>query len=269
MKHLTLNHCVNVSAEALGHLLHDYSSISVVDICGCLHLRELKTLHPHIRWLWNPVEIRSRHRAPISQGRDSHRKVRKLKLIGTKRDIPTRGSDGCSVHSMDENVSRDKSTEDEESMVADPMIIDSPDPVEKDHLGLGHPREAKRLKVSKEGRSGLSNGHAKDDGYQDHLNGGERGSGLQVKRDLYTVKRKVKAVHKLTFKKQAHVDPSLKKGTSPIRKFETSGKDLSSSPKTSEKDLEKELASALKTVMEADFDQVFFHLVCFLCCTTP
>ncbi|CAM6011530.1 unnamed protein product [Sphagnum balticum] len=151
LNYVILNSCTNVSSEALGHLLKACSSIRVVEINGCMQLREVVALHPQVEWVSKPLESKSPSTRPSSVGRLSvYNKVKTLKIVGRKRQNSSRGLEDQSGYSLDESGSRDKSTGEEESTDADPMMIDSLDSTEKDMANrVEHSltRELKRVKV--------------------------------------------------------------------------------------------------------------------------
>jgi hypothetical protein len=265
LKYVILNSCTNVSSEALGHLLKACSSIRVVEINGCMQLREVVALHPQVEWVSKPLESKR----PSSVGRLSvDNKVKTLKIVGRKRQNSSRGLEDQSGYSLDESGSRDKSTGEEESTDADPMMIDSLDSTEKDMANrVEHSltRELKRVKVGsvrKVVRTVLPNG-CNNYKTQELTNGAEEGLHVKKKGDIDPVNCKMKALHNMTsnFKASSTHLSVTEKSTSPSCKVEFLGKGISLSPKVAEKELEKELTAALKAVMDADIDHVFFHAV--------
>ncbi|CAK9199570.1 unnamed protein product [Sphagnum troendelagicum] len=200
LKYVILNSCTNVSSEALGHLLKACSSIRVVEINGCMQLREVVALHPQVEWVSKPLESKR----PSSVGRLSvDNKVKTLKIVGRKRQNSSRGLEDQSGYSLDESGSRDKSTGEEESTDADPMMIDSLDSTEKDMANrVEHSltRELKRVKVGsvrKVVRTVLPNG-CNNYKTQELTNGAEEGLHVKKKGDIDPVNCKMKALHNMT-----------------------------------------------------------------------
>lgn len=249
-----------MSSEGLGILLKSYPAILEVQINGCTQLRELVNLYPKIRWLGNPWASKSS--GCLIPRKLGHHKVKNRKRTGERREAE-QGFDGYSGCSLDENGYPDKSADERESPGTERTLVDILGPVgaEMRQVGPGQSRETKRLKVNrgKGSQSGFGPGISKYPEQQKTGINYEKGIQTKVSRDEYSTKRKVKS--RLAYKKQANLTRPSKKSTSMSRKPETPGKDVTRSPKHAEKDLEKALAAALKTVMEADSDQVFFRLV--------
>jgi hypothetical protein len=197
-----------------------------------------------------------------------YNKVKTLKIVGRKRQNSSRGLEDQSGYSLDESGSRDKSTGEEESTDADPMMIDSLDSTEKDMANrVEHSltRELKRVKVGsvrKVVRTVLPNG-CNNYKTQELTNRAEEGLHVKKKGDIDPVNCKMKALHNMTsnFKASSTHLSVTEKSTSPNCKVEFLGKGISLSPKVAEKELEKELTAALKAVMDADIDHVFVHAV--------
>ncbi|CAM6037532.1 unnamed protein product [Sphagnum compactum] len=204
LNYVILNSCTNVSSEALGHLLKACSSIRVVEINGCMQLREVVALHPQVEWVSKPLESKSPSTRPSSVGRLSvDNKVKTLKIVGRKRQNSSRGLEDQSGYSLDESGSRDKSTGEEESTDADPMMIDSLDSTEKDMANrVEHSltRELKRVKVGsvrKVVRTVLPNG-CNNYKTQELTNGAEEGLHVKKKGDIDPINCKMKALHNMT-----------------------------------------------------------------------
>lgn len=255
MRRITLDHCVNVSSKGLGRLLKSYSSIREVAISGCAQLKELVDLYPQVKFVGNPWA------AP--NGLESQRHILNNKVnsksIGGKRE---HGDDGHSACSLDDIGYRDKSTEGSESPGTDCRGVNILDPLSKDALQMAYPsRDFKRLKANP--GYGVRNGFGISAGRNDdQLSVGtvdEKESLPRRRRNVHSSKRKLNS--KLIIKTQSGALGSSKKAGVSGQKTDYTGKEVLWNLKNTEKDLDKALARALKVVMEADSDHLFFRLV--------
>ncbi|XP_024381473.1 histone-lysine N-methyltransferase ATXR3 isoform X3 [Physcomitrium patens] len=235
LKHITLDHCLNVSSKGLERLLKSYPSIREVGICGCARLIELVELYPQVRWVGNPFAV--------AHGIDTQRhglRYNKLssKSSGGKREY---GDDVNSGGSLDETRYRDKSTEKSESPGTIRRVVNSLDPLGKDvHASqMGYPcRDFKRLKENS--MSGTRNGFC--------TSAGKHGIS----------KRKLNS--KSTIKSQSSVRGSLKGTPVSSEKADNVAKEVSWNVKDAEKNPEKAMARALRVVMEADSEHLFHRM---------
>ncbi|KAG0624404.1 hypothetical protein M758_3G245200 [Ceratodon purpureus] len=253
LRRITLDHCMNVSSKGLGRLLKSYPAIREVAISGCVQLRELVELYPQVKWVGNPWAV--------PQGLDLLRySVTNNKFnqrdVGGKREHGDDGHSGCS---LDEIGYRDKSTEESESPGTnhriDPLVKDA------DAFQVGYPsRDSKRLKAN--AGNGVRNGFGinvgKTDDQQSVGTVDEKELQLKKRRNAYSSKRKLN--NKLIIKTQNSALGSSKKVAVSSQKADNVAKEVLWSSKNTEKDIDKILARALRVVMDADSDQLFYRL---------
>uniref|UniRef100_A0A7I4A821 CCHC-type domain-containing protein n=1 Tax=Physcomitrium patens TaxID=3218 RepID=A0A7I4A821_PHYPA len=235
LRRITLDYCLNVSSKALGRLLKSYPSIREVSISGCVQLSELVELYPQVSWVGNPFAI---PHGLESQRHNLKNNKTNPKSSGIKREFGDDVNSGCS---LDETGYRDKSTEESESPGIIRRVVHTLDPLLKDvdALQVGYPsRDSKRLKSNA-------------------VNGVRNGFGVSPGKHSVG-KRKLNS--KLTTKTQFSVRSSLTKAAVSSEKPDNTGKEVLSNFKNAEKDLDKALAKALRVVMEADSEHVFYRL---------
>lgn len=241
LRRITLDYCLNVSSKALGRLLKSYPSIREVSISGCVQLSELVELYPQVSWVGNPFAI---PHGLESQRHNLKNNKTNPKSSGIKREFGDDVNSGCS---LDETGYRDKSTEESESPGIIRRVVHTLDPLLKDvdALQVGYPsRDSKRLKSNA-------------------VNGVRNGFGVSPGKHSVG-KRKLNS--KLTTKTQFSVRSSLTKAAVSSEKPDNTGKEVLSNFKNAEKDLDKALAKALRVVMEADSEHVFYRLVLQIAC---
>lgn len=264
MRRITLDHCLNVSSKGLGRLLKSYPAICEVAISGCVQLRELVELYPQVRFVGNPWAAPN---GLESQRHSLMNNKMNLKSSGGKREHGDDGHSGCS---LDEVGYRDKSTEGSESPGTNCRIVSSLDPLVKDadSLQVGYPsRDSKRLKVN--AGYGVRNGFGISAGRNDD----QQSVGTVDEKELLPRRRrnahssKRKPINKLIIKTQSGALGSSKKAGVSGQKTDNSGKEVPWNFKNTEKDLDKALARALKDVMEADSEHLFYRLVLPIFCS--
>jgi hypothetical protein len=258
LRRITLDHCMNVSSKGLGRLLKSYPAIREVAISGCVQLRELVELYPQVKWVGNPWAVPQGLEPQRHSGANNKINQRD---IGGKREHGDDGHSGCS---LDETGYRDKSTEESESPGTNRRIVNMLDPLVKDAdaLQVGYPsRDSKRLKANAGNgvRNSFGISAGKNDDQQSVGTVDEKELQLKKRRNTYSSKRKLN--NKLIIKTQSSALGSSKKAIVSSQKADIVGKEVLWSSKNTEKDLDKTLARALRTVMDADSEQLFYRLV--------
>lgn len=239
MRRVTLDYCENVSSKAVARLLKAYPTIREVSITGCSELRVLIDMFPKVRILGNPLAV--------PNGLESQRHIlmnnkRIGKSTGGKREHGDDGFSGCSIDDMGY---RDKSTEGSESPGT--RILE---PLSKD-VDF---RDAKRFKANPGFgfRNGFRTGRNDD---QQSVGTGDEKESLSRRRKNSHGKRKP------IFKKLQSGPPgSSRKAVVSVQKTESSVKEPLCNFKPTES-LEKTLGKALKLVMDADSDNLFYRSV--------
>lgn len=258
LRRITLNHCMNVSSKGLGRLLKSYPAIREVAISGCVQLRELVDLYPQVKWVGNPWAVPQNLDPQRHSGANNKINQRDS---GGKREHGDDGHSGCS---LDETGYRDKSTEESESPGTNRRIGSMLDPLVKDADAsqVGYPsRDSKRLKASAGNgvRNGFGISAGKNDDQQSVGTEDEKEFQLKKRRNAYASKRKLN--NKLIIKTQSSTLGSSKKVAVSSQKADNAGKEVLWNPKNTGKDLDKILGKALRVVMDADSEQLFYRSV--------
>ncbi|KAJ7518910.1 hypothetical protein O6H91_20G014700 [Diphasiastrum complanatum] len=253
---ISLRGCTMVSSTALKCLLHACPSIIAVDITGCDQFQKLMKSFAQIEWFSSSSESKSSSVGTISSlDRDDHYKMKSLKSIGEKRDFISKISD---VEITEFPFKRAKLEATEDARTPGPVDVDVTCLTDQGSQSFSNDDICKEVKTFDRDsivKLGLESANPK----AAQSKNGSKGYPFHNKGKLQS--RSSNTMHKVEGKRRMKgAQPSrAEKCAYPKWKGELLGRNGAASPVQGDKLLEKEFASILKAVVDADSNKFFFH----------
>ncbi|KAH9323189.1 hypothetical protein KI387_017828, partial [Taxus chinensis] len=201
IKHLILNDCTNLSADALTHFLHGCTSMIFIDIIGCNQFKDVVRMFNNLQWQKSPFPGPS---SSGDQSEETHCKVKSLKQINDKIYGSSRSSRASDIYTSDDSAGRDVHMPLPEADQGEPMDVDDFHVDNKVSVSPVRHRTylAKRIKLSSSGKSAkiqVEDGSLKGESSGKSSSGYSAGGGKIIERLLSATLKEMMGLYPNSF----------------------------------------------------------------------